>query len=63
MFGIVSLAAFIFSPIFGHYGERIGPKLLYNVGGLVQGVGGVCFGLLEFVKNTAAFIGLSYLLR
>ena len=63
MFGIVSLAAFVFSPFFAHYGQKIGPKLLYNIGGIVQGVGGICFVLLVYVNDTSAFIGLSYFLR
>ncbi len=29
----------------------------------IQGIGGICFGLLEYVNNTNAFIGLSYFLR
>ena len=63
VFGIVSLAAFIFSPIFGRYGTAIGPKLLYNTGGFVQGIGGICFGFLDYVQDTGVFIGISYFLR
>lgn len=63
VFGIVSLAAFIFSPIFAHFGAKIGPKLLYNVGGLVQGLAALAFGSLEYVYDTWTFIGLSYVLR
>ncbi|XP_059097668.1 MFS-type transporter SLC18B1-like [Tigriopus californicus] len=63
VFGIVSLAAFIFSPIFAHFGSKIGPKLLYNVGGFVQGLAAFAFGSLEFVNGTWTFIGLSYVLR
>ena len=28
-------------PVFGTYGVRIGPKLLFNLGGLTQGVVGI----------------------
>ena len=63
VFGIVSLAAFLFAPIFGRYGTAIGPKLLYNTGGFVQGLSGIAFGLLDYVQDTVAFIGLSYFLR
>ncbi|TRY80723.1 hypothetical protein TCAL_12990 [Tigriopus californicus] len=63
VFGIVSLAAFIFSPIYAHFGAKIGPKLLYNVGGFVQGISGVAFGSLEYINDTWTFIGLSYFLR
>jgi MFS family permease len=37
VFGSANLAAFIFAPIFGRFGSKIGPKLLYNVGAYVQG--------------------------
>ena len=40
-------------PVFGTYGVRIGPKLLFNLGGLTQGVVGILFGSLDFVQNTA----------
>ncbi len=63
MFGIVNLAAFIFCPIFGRLGKRIGPKIVYNVGGFTQGLSGILFGLLVYVDDTDAFIWLSYLLR
>ena len=36
VFGIVSLAAVIFSPIFAHFGNLIGPKLLYILGAYTQ---------------------------
>ena len=32
VFGIANLAAFLFAPIFGKFGTRIGPKLLCNSG-------------------------------
>ncbi len=36
MFGIANLAAFLFAPFFGRYGNAIGPKLLYNTGAYLQ---------------------------
>ena len=38
VFGIANLAAFLFAPIFGRYGPKIGPKLLYNFGAFTQGM-------------------------
>ena len=63
VFGITNLAAFIFAPIFGAYGARIGAKLLYNSGAFLQGIIGIMFAFLVYIPSTAAFIGLSYLLR
>ncbi len=36
VFGIAHLAAFLTAPIFGRWGARMGPKLLYNAGAFVQ---------------------------
>ena len=58
VFGCSSLAAFAFGPIFGAYGVRIGPKLLYNLGGLTQGIVGVLFGSLDYVQNTTGLFSL-----
>lgn len=63
VFGVINLAALIFAPIFSHYGHRIGPKLLYNTGAVVQGLVGFSFGFLVYCNNTFVFIGLSYALR
>ena len=63
VFGIFNLAAVVTAPIFGKYGTKIGPKLLYCSGAAVLGIGGVLFGFLEYVDDTDTFIGLSYLLR
>jgi MFS family permease len=63
VFGIVSLAGFLSSPIFGKYGEKIGPRLVYNVLGFVEGTLGILFGTLTYVKETTWFLALSYLLR
>ncbi len=63
VFGIINMAAFITAPFFGRYGSMIGPKLLYNVGAFVQAIVGISFGCLDFVNDTATFLGLSYALR
>jgi len=63
VFGITHLAAFITAPIFARYGNVFGPKLLYNVGGVGQGLAGILFGFLDYVNNLNSFLGLSYALR
>ena len=63
VFGVVNLAAFFSALVLGRFGDRLGAKLLYNTGGLLQRLGGIAFGLLEFVEDADAFIGLSYFLR
>ncbi|XP_059097397.1 MFS-type transporter SLC18B1-like [Tigriopus californicus] len=63
VFGIVSLGGFLSSPIFAHFGGKIGTKILCNVSGFVQGMTAVAFGSLEYVNETWTFIGFSYLLR
>ena len=63
VFGIVHLVAGVTAPIFAHFGNQWGPKLLYNAGAFLQGFAGISFGLLEYVDGTAAFLGLSYFLR
>ena len=52
-----------FSPFFGKYGGRLGPKMCFNIGSVLQGVSGFLFGFLPYFKDVGAFIGLSYLLR
>jgi MFS family permease len=63
VFGTASLAGFLSSPIFGKYGEKIGPRRVYNVLGFVAGTMGILFGTLTYVKETTWFLALSYLLR
>ena len=63
VFGITNLAAFISAPLVGVYGENIGAKRLYNFGTFLQALCAIAFGFLEYVDNTALFLGLSYLLR
>ena len=63
MFGITNLTIFILSPIFGKYGSRIGPKLCFNIGAVLQGVSGFLCAFLTYCTTTGSFIGLAYLLR
>ena len=63
MFGIFNLAAFASSPIFAAYGAKIGTKRLYNFGTFLIAINGIVFGFLEYIQNTALFLGLSYFLR
>lgn len=63
VFGIANLSLFLFSPFFGKYGGRLGPKMCFNIGSVLQGVSGFLFGFLPYFKDVGAFIGLSYLLR
>ena len=44
VFGTASLAAFIFSTIFGKFSVKIGPKLVYNIGAFAQAIIGIIFG-------------------
>jgi len=63
VFGIANMAAFLFAPIFGRYGTKIGLKLLYNTGSFVQSIAGILFGCLDYVQHPGLFLGLSYTLR
>ena len=63
VFGIANLSLFIFSPIFGKYGSKIGPKICFNCGAVMQGVSGFLFAFLPYCDGVALFISLSYLLR
>ena len=63
VFGIYNLAAFIAALFFGRYGSQIGPKLLYNTGASGKALAGLSFGFLDYIADTATFLGLSYALR
>jgi len=63
VFGIANLSLFIFSPIFGKYGSKIGPKICFNCGAVMQGVSGFLFAFLPYCDGVVLFISLSYLLR
>ena len=62
VFGVDSLFGFMFSLIFGHFGSRIGLKVLYGSGTVVSGTCGILFGCLTYIQDSRLFIGLSYIL-
>ena len=63
VFGICNIAAFFFAPIFGRFGEKIGPVVLFRIGAFTNGLFGLAFGALAFVEDTTLYITLSYVLR
>ena len=63
VFGLAFLAAFLTAPLYGIFGDAIGAKILYNAGGILQGLSGVLLGFLTFVEDKSLFLGLSYALR
>ena len=63
VYGTLSLAAFIFAPIIGRYGGKVGSKVLFNIGAFTQGLVGILFGFLDFVETTTSFLCLSYTFR
>ena len=63
VFGLAFLAAFLTAPLYGIFGDRIGAKILYNAGGILQGLSGVLLGFLTFVEDKSIFLGLAYALR
>jgi len=63
VFGICNIAAFFFAPIFGKFGDKIGPKRLFIIGAFTNAIFGLAFGTLQFVEDTTLYITLSYVLR
>ena len=63
VFGITNFSLFIFSPIFGKYGSKIGLKMCFNIGAVTQGVSGFMFAFLPYCDSLALFLTISYLLR
>lgn len=63
VFGIFELTVFIVSPIYGKYINKIGPKLMFNLGIFTTATTCIMFGFLDRVDDTNAFIGLSFLIR
>ena len=57
------MAAFIFAPIFAKLGMLIGPRMILNVGSLLEAMSGVAMGMLGYLQTAGPFIGLSYLMR
>ncbi len=64
VFGISHLAAFFVAPLVGMYGSLVGARLLLAIGMITLSFsGGIAFGLLDYVQDVGAFLGLSYTLR
>jgi len=63
VFGIIHLAMFIASPIFGHFLPRLGLRRVFSFGVLATAGCACCFGLLGLVQSTWGFLGFSYALR
>ena len=57
VFGIANLSLFIFSPFFGKYGPKIGTKLCFNFGAVLQVFMIFCMPLY----NLLVFVHLSFL--
>ena len=58
VFGIANLSLFLFSPIFGAYATRIGPKTCFNCGAVLQGVSGFLFAFLPYCTRLCCSIPL-----
>ena len=63
VFGAFYLGAFLFCPISGQIGRKIGPKVLCISGAMIQAICTVIFGFLEDVNDKDEFIGFSIALR
>ncbi|XP_072382231.1 MFS-type transporter SLC18B1-like [Diabrotica undecimpunctata] len=63
VFGIFEFVVFLISPIYGANLNRIGPKLMFNVGGYTIGVCAILFGLLDKIEDRYPFIILSFIIR
>ena len=63
VFGMLNLTAFIFAPLFGRYGGKVGAKVLFIFGAFTQGIVGILFGFLDFVQTATPFLSLSYIFR
>ena len=63
VFGIIHLAIFISSPLFGHYLPRLSLRAVLGFGLVGTSSCACAFGLLPFLPTTAAFLIASYSLR
>ena len=63
VFGMLNLTAFLFAPLFGRYGGKVGAKVLFIFGAFTQGIVGILFGFLDFVQTATPFLSLSYIFR
>lgn len=63
VFGIFELTVFLVSPIYGRYLNRVGPKLVFNLGIFTTASCCILFGLLDRINGTTTFIALSFVVR
>ena len=63
VFGIYSLVGFISSPLFGKYGSKFSPGLLYNPSAFVLSACTLAFGYLSYIEDLTLFLSLAYILR
>ena len=63
VFGIHWLSMCIFSPFYGKYMNKIGPKFMFNASLFTTGATSVLFGYLDDAATTADFISLSFAVR
>ena len=63
VFGIHRLIMCLFSPFYGKYMNKIGPKFMFNVGLFTTGATSVLFGYLDDTATTADFLSLSFAVR
>ena len=62
VFGIANLSLFLFSPVFGKYGTKFGPKLCFNFGAVLQVYYIICTFLCTTSDIVYSFVIL-FLLR
>ena len=63
VFGITNLALFICGPFFGKYASKIGLKMCFSSGAILQGLSGFMFAFVPQFEDVAMFLALSYFLR
>ena len=63
VFGAFYLGAFLFCPVAGQIGKKIGPKVLCISGALIQAICTFIFGFLDQIDDKDEFIGFSIALR
>ena len=63
VFGIYELVIFLICPIFGKYINKIGPKLVNNLGIFVVAIMCIAFGFLNHIDDATEFITASFIIR
>ena len=59
----IYLANIIFSPLFGKYLEKFGPKNFLILGCILLGLGNGVIGFMEYVSDSTTFISVSIAMR